>query len=179
MRLEYLFTESRDKKAWGSTLIKWGTGKLCPDLKPCSHVAIKIDNIILESTMTRGVSIVPYLYWIKNQRVVHAFRCPENRDAGNVLELAVKSTYGKKYDYAGILFFTWRMLGFLLLKRPLPKINRLHHSSRYFCIELISFITNEDYSMTSPIQLVERWKDQKLEEINPWTYNKEVESKPY
>lgn len=169
MKIEYLFTKSRHKKL-GSNLITWSTGKLHPELKPCSHIAVKLGPIVVESTLTKGVNIQPYQFWIKSQEVVHAFKCPEDRKAVRVLDTIFAKSWGKSYDYKGILFFAWRILGFLLFKRPLPQINRWQSPNRYFCVELIENITGETYQMTSPIQLVKRWKDAKMEEIDPSTY---------
>jgi hypothetical protein len=169
MRIEYLFTKSRNNKL-GSRLISWSTGKLHPELNPCSHVAIKLGPIIIESTLKNGAQIQPYSEWIKHHVVVYAFKCSEDRKAVEVIDKVFKSFWGKCYDYAGILFFSWRMLGFILFKKPLPKINRWQSSKKYFCVEMIEKITGQDYQMTSPIQLVSIWKQVGLEELSVENY---------
>lgn len=174
MRLEYLFSVSREGK-FGSKLIANTTGKLCPHLEPCSHVSVKIGPLIVESTLTSGVRIQPLKTFIKHNKVVHAFRCPQDRRAVKVLEDLFKCFWGKKYDYPGILYFAWRMLGFLILKRPLPAKNRWQKEHRYFCVEIIEATTGYKYHMTSPIQLVDCWKRQKMDEINPDKYNMQQE----
>ena len=170
MRIEYLFTKSRNFKV-GSSLISWGTGKLHPQLKPCSHVGLKLGPLIIESTLTSGVQIVPYLDWIKHQEVVYAFKCPTERKAIDVIDKVFKSSWGKSYDYLGILYFTWRMLGFILFKRPLARKNRWQSNKRYFCVEIIERITGQSYQMTSPIQLVNTWKQENLEEVDIKQYS--------
>jgi hypothetical protein len=165
MKIEYLFTKSRHKKI-GSKLISWSTGKLHPELKPCSHVAVKLGPIIIESTLKNGAQIQPYSEWIKHHEVVHAFKCPHERTAIKVIKDVFRNSWGKSYDYLGILYFAWRMLGFLVLKRPLPSVNRWQSKNKYFCVEMIEKITGQDYQMTSPIQLVSTWKKAKLEEID-------------
>lgn len=170
MRLEYLFTISRQNK-FASKLIANTTGKLHPELNPCSHVAVKIGPIIVESTLTKGVNIQPYQEWIKNNKVVYAFRCPQDRKAVKVLTDTFSGVWGKKYDYLGICFFAWRILGFLILKKPLPRVNRWESEKRRFCVELIEKITGEKYSMTSPIQLVAKWKKQGMEQLDVNRYS--------
>lgn len=165
MRIEYLFTVSRQGKI-ASKAIAYSTSKLHPELTPCSHVAVKIGPLIVESTLTNGVNIQPYQEWIKYNKVVYAFKCPTNRKAVKVLTDTFAGVWGKKYDYLGICFFAWRMLGFLILNRPLPKINRWESEKRRFCVELIEKITGEKYSMTSPIQLVARWINEGMEQID-------------
>lgn len=165
MRIEYLFSKSRQEKL-GSKVIAWGTGKLHPELEPCSHVALKLGPLIIESTLTKGVNIQPYQEWIKYNKVVHAFLCPKERRAVKVLDTIFAKSWGKKYDYFGILFFAWRVLGFIILKRPLPQINRWESKKRYFCVELVENITGEKYQMTSPIQLVAKWDKCGIERLN-------------
>lgn len=170
IKIEYLFTESRDPKKVGSRLIKWGTGKLHPEIQSCSHVALKIGNLVLESTLSNGVDLVPYKYWIKQHKVVHAFLCPASRHPEDIIDKAINVTYNKSYDWFGIMFFSWRMLGFILLNRPLPQINRWHSVSKFFCVEVISAITGENYHMTSPVQLVAKWRKCGVKRLNPDKY---------
>lgn len=165
MKIEYLFTKSRENKI-GSRLISWSTGKLHPEIAPCSHVAVKLGPIVIESTLTNGAQIQPYSEWIKHHKVIHAFKCPENRKAINVIQDVFRASWGRSYDYKGILYFSWRMLGFIVLKRPLCQVNRWQSDNKYFCVEMIEKITGENYQMTSPIQLVKTWKDEDLEEID-------------
>jgi hypothetical protein len=170
MKIEYLFTKSREGKV-GSKLISWGTGKLHPEITTCSHVAVKMGPIVIESTLTKGAQIQPYSEWIRHNEVVHAFRCSVKRKAVDVIQNVFKASWGKSYDYFGILFFTWRMLGFIILGRELPKINRWQSKNKYFCVEMIEKITGADYQMTSPIQLVKTWKDQNIEELDIKQYS--------
>lgn len=170
MKLEYLFTKARKNKI-GSRLISWGTGKLHPNLKPCSHVAIKAKNVVFESTIGTGVRIIPYKLWIQENEVVHAFECPKDRKVSKIIETSISCIWGKKYDWLGILYFVWRMLGFLILKRPLPAKNRWERPTHFFCVELLESITGEKYSMTSPIQLVSKWDNKNMKRININKYN--------
>ena len=174
MIVEYLFTVSKKKKAWGSKLISWSTGKLHPEIDGCSHVAIRMGDLVLESTLSRGVDIVPYSIWIKNHRVVHAFECSVDRNITSMINTGLKYTYDKGYDYMGILFFAWRMLGFLLFKKSLPVVNRWHSDNKFFCVEVIGKVIGEDYQMMSPIQLVYKFKKSKLKQIDVQQYEEIV-----
>lgn len=176
MKVEYLFTISRSKKAWGSKLIQWGTRFIHPELTPCSHVAVKMGELVLEATLEKGVDIIPYDLWIKKNKVIYSFKCSINRDIHSILKETLNHTYDKKYDWFGILFFAWRILGFIILNRPLPSVNRWHDSNKFFCVEVIGKITGENYQMMSPIQLVKHFKDLKLKEVSKDNYNGEVES---
>lgn len=170
MKLEYLFTVSRKNKI-GSRIIAKSTKNIHPELKECSHVVIKMGPIIFESTIGKGVTIIPYKNWIKEHRVVYAFQCATDRKAKDVINNVISKFYGKKYDWNGIAYFSWRVLLFLLFGSKIPKKNKWEQKNKFFCVELIESITGEKYSMTSPIQLVKILKSHGLVELDVSNYD--------
>lgn len=164
MSVSYLFSKSKTNKI-GSRAISYFTNFLVPDLNPCSHVAIKVNDLVFESTLTSGVRIVLYDNWIKTNTVVYTVNCVDKIDHYVVLKKAMDITYDKKYDWMGILYFAKCIISKLLFDIDIPKVNKWQSEQRYFCVELIESITGKKYSMITPIQLVSEWKDSGREVI--------------
>ena len=157
MKVDYLF--SRSPKSIASKLIAWASSKegLSLDKYP-SHIAVLLDGtMVVESTFTTGVRIIPYSHWVKKNEELYRIPCiEEHRDGQDTLNKAFV-LWGKGYDWIGILFFTWRFLGLLLLKRPLPAKNHWQSSKRYFCCEYAGSLTGQDFSMKSPARICNDW----------------------
>ena len=143
---------SRNEKC-GSKLISWASSKehLTNVKVPPSHVAVLIDDtIVVESTLSSGVRMLPYNSWSEINEELYKIECDcPNDDIKGGLELV----WGKKYDWMGILYFAWRYLGLILLKKPLPSVNRWQSSSKYFCTEYAGLILGKKLSMISPAKL--------------------------
>jgi hypothetical protein len=94
--------------------------------------------------------------------------------------------WGKDYDVAGILYFYWDLLIYLLLVKEFytkakesfskknkefqrhhnlyPKVNKWEDPNKRFCVEIFG----EKLSMVSPIQMVKRWmSDPTLTQLHP------------
>lgn len=156
MKVEYLF--SRNKK-WGSRAIAWAASHENTGLEQIpSHAAVLIDETwVFESTFSSGVRVVPYSEWLKINEELYKVPCSiKVRSSKDTLEKAAK-LWGSKYDWLGILFFTWRYLGLILLKKPLPSKNRWESPDRHFCTEFMAKLTEEDYSMKSPARICANW----------------------
>jgi hypothetical protein len=102
--------------------------------------------------MADGVRIVPYEKWLENNELLYYIR--HNHDLSNeaVLRKAA-SLWGRPYDWRGIAYFTWRYLGLILFKKPLPMRNHGHSRGAYFCTEYAALILGRDCSMISPAKL--------------------------
>ena len=166
-KVAYVASRKRDLKNYvGSRIIAWGTKGLEPELEPCSHLCIILKKtLVIESTMTDGVRIIPYSHWIKENEVVHAFDKPyEGRLSQYIPELMDK-IWGKKYDCLGIVYFSWRVALWRFLRRPLPKVNKWDNPDKRFCVEIFG----NKLSMTSPIQMVANWdKNETVTRIKYW-----------
>lgn len=160
-KVAYVASRKRNlKKYTGSRIISWSTKVLEPDLEPCSHLCIILKKtLVIESTMTTGVRIIPYSHWIKDNEVIHSFESPFDGKLSMYIPELMEKLWGKKYDKLGILYFSWRMLLFLFLNKPLPIINKWDSPDKRFCVEIFG----EKLGMTSPIQMVAKWnKDETL-----------------
>lgn len=153
-KVAYVASVKRDKKYKGSRLISWGTKTLEPTLEPCSHLCIILrKTLVIESTLTTGVRIIPYNHWIKKNRVVHSFEKEYDGKLSQYIPLVMDKMWGKDYDYPGILYFAWRLALWLFLRIALPKVNKWNSPEKRFCVEIFG----EKLGMTSPVQMVARW----------------------
>lgn len=149
--VHYLF--SKNKKI-GSRLISWGTSYLEPKIKNVpSHVAVLVNNKwVFESTLESGVRRISYEKWLEINEEVEKIECTQERELGEVLDY-FRSIKDKKYDYQGILYFSWRILLFITLKIKMPTKNRFNRKNSYFCSEVVGKMTGVDCQMTAPVSL--------------------------
>lgn len=157
MKVEYLF--SRSPKSIASKLIAWASSKEGFKLEQYpSHMAVLIDGtMVIESTFTTGVRIIPHSHWVKNNEELYRIPCAKPERNGQETLNAAFALWGRGYDWIGILYFVWRFLGLLLLKRPLPSKNHWQSDKRYFCCEYAGSLTGEDFSMRSPARICHEW----------------------
>jgi hypothetical protein len=158
MNLHYLF--SRNQKigsrliSWGSSLFKEHITNLEPDKVP-SHVAVLIDETyVIESTMTTGVRVIPYNKWQEKNEELYKIPCIQNkRLLVEKTKMVLFEVWGKKYDYVGIIYFTYCMIKHLVFKSCLPDKNKFERENYYFCTEFAARIGNYNYSMTTPAKM--------------------------
>lgn len=140
----------------GSKIIAKGTKHLAKTEKECSHVAVLINNRwVHESTLKTGVRVISYPEWCKiNTEVERVQLTPrEYQEIANEYRKIQK----KKYDKMGLLFMALCM-PFTFLGFELPKKNYLESLNRYFCCEVLGFLTGRYYSMMAPIQILKDMK---------------------
>lgn len=154
------FLYSKNNKI-GSRLISWAArfeNLSYKEDKP-SHVALLLDNgLVIESTFKEGVRIVPFEAWSKINQTIMSIKL----DVPDTL--LYKETYGlwgKKYDWAGIIYFAICYLGLILFKRPLPHKNKWQTSNKYMCTELVGKLTDTPYHMVSPAKMLELMLEKK------------------
>jgi hypothetical protein len=153
-KVAYIASKRR-KTSVGSLLISQTTKGLAPGLKPCSHLCIVLKKtLVIESTLTTGVRIMPYKQWLKENEIVYVFEKSYNGKLSQYIPELMDRLWGKDYDVAGILYFSWRMILWLLCRIPLPKVNKWEDPNKRFCVEVFG----EKLAMVSPIQMVGRWK---------------------
>lgn len=156
MKVDYLF--SRRPHSISSSLISWASSKEGFKLEAYpSHMAVLLDNtMVVESTFTTGVRIIPYSHWIKKNEELYRIPCKEIRNSQDTLNAAFR-LWGKKYDWMGIMYFAWRFLGLMLLKKPLSAKNHWQSDNKYFCSEYAGSLTGQDFSMKSPAKICHEW----------------------
>lgn len=157
MTYHYLF--SKNKKI-GSRFIAWGSSFFKEDIDQLtngipSHVAVLINEcLVIESTLSTGVRIIPYNKWKEINEELYKIKCIQEY---NNLEEKKKELlfemWGKKYDYIGILYFAKAVLKYLLFNVPLPKQNKWEREDYFFCTEFAARLANYNYSMTTPAKM--------------------------
>lgn len=157
--MSYYYLFSRNKKL-GSKLIAWAGSLFKEDIseldnKIPSHIAVLInDCLVIESTLTTGVRIIPYNKWLEINEELFKIKCIQSYDN---LEMKKKELlfemWGKKYDYIGIVYFAKCIIKRLLFKSSLPSSNQWEQEDKYFCTEFAARLSGYDYSMTTPAKM--------------------------
>lgn len=158
MKVDFLFSR---RDAIGSKLIAWGAKYEDLDIdKVPSHAAILINGrFVVESTITSGVRIVPYFKWVKINEEL--YRIPSDDISRDFFDNTILETWGKKYDWRGILYFACCYIRLILFKERLPLVNKWERESHLFCIELVGKLSNTYYSMTSPAKMCAKLLEKK------------------
>jgi hypothetical protein len=148
----------------GTKAITFGSSHLTPEIDDIpAHTAVKIGNYVYEAVMFGGVRIRPYNDWVKQNRLVACVaydRVPFEQDR---FDRNFSDLWKKKYDFMAILYFAVYLLLNKYIGIKLPKVNKWHNENRYFCVELISLITGDDYEMTPPNVLLRKMKHEILD----------------
>lgn len=162
-KVVYVASVNRNN-AIGSYLIKETTKSLESPIKPCSHLCIILrKTLVIESTVCSGVRIIPYTHWLKKNKIIYVFEKEYEGKLSQYIPKLMDRLWGVPYDILGILYFTWRIILWLLFKIPLPKINKWQSQYKRFCVEIFG----EKLGMVSPIQMVAEWKkDEQLIELD-------------
>lgn len=157
MKVEYLF--SRRPKSIFSKLIAWASEYERLDLiETPSHMAVLLDDsIVVESTFTTGVRMIPYAHWQKKNQELYKIPCFQYyRQSKVTLDRAFR-LWGKGYDWLGICYFLKCFIELMIWKRPIPDYNRWQVRTRYFCTEYAGSLTGENLSMKTPAKICDEW----------------------
>lgn len=156
MKVEYLFSNNNKL---GSKIIQWASKKeKIPMENLPSHVAVLIDNkLVIESTLSTGVRIIPYFKWKKINNEIAKIPCKKDYKSPKEIFKAFIILWGMKYDWLGILYFAKCLLLMIIFKKELPKRNKWEHKNKYFCTEFVARLTNIDCSMKTPAKLLHEW----------------------
>jgi hypothetical protein len=140
----------------GSKIIAKGTKHLAPDVPECSHVALLVQNRwVHESTMKSGVRVLSYDKWLSVN--TEAARVQLDSQEYQNIANGYRIIAGKKYDWKGILFFTLAIIP-TFLGFKLPKKNLWEDPKKYFCCEVLGYLTLHGYSMMAPCQILRSLK---------------------
>lgn len=66
----------------------------------------------------------------------------------------IRETWNRKYDWAAILYFIWRIFLKYAFKRPIPDKNKWESENAWFCNEILEIDLKQDLSMKSPNDLM-------------------------
>ena len=156
VKIDVLF--SRNEKI-GSKLISWGTSHLSSFEKTPSHVALLINNRwVHESTLDTGIRVLTYEKWKEINEEVYKHEYPIEYSYDQIKAM-YRDLKGRKYDWVGVLYFTWFVGMSKLFGGSIPKINKWEDPNKYFCCEVVGELARLEYSMTSPVQLLEGLKN--------------------
>jgi len=136
----------------GSKIIAHGSAHLEPNMPKTSHVAVLInERWVHESTGNNGVAVISYDKWKSIHKEVARVQL-KSREYQEIAD-RYREIQKKDYDYLGVLYLGLciipTFLGFKLLKR-----NMWQSKTRYFCCEVLGYLTGQDYSMCSPVQIL-------------------------
>lgn len=142
----------------GAQIISKGSAHLVPEIKPTpSHVAMLINNRwVHESTGKNGVAVLSYDLW----KTIHKEVGRVQLESRQYQEIADKyrDIKSKKYDYLGVLFLGLSIIP-TFLGFKLPKRNLWESKDKYFCCEVLGYLTNMDYDMSTPVQIFQMLKN--------------------
>lgn len=157
--MSYYYLFSRNKKL-GSKLIAFGSSFFKEDItelngKIPSHVAVLINEcLVIESTLSTGVRIIPYNKWLEINEELFKIKCIQSyNDLEQKKKELLFEMWGKGYDYVGILYFAKCIIKKLLFKLPLPTKNKWERENKYFCTEFAARLSGYNYSMTTPAKM--------------------------
>ena len=139
----------------GSKVIAYGSAHLEPDMPKTSHVAVLVNDRWVHEATGSGVHISSYEKWSQVHKEVDRVQL-ESREYQEIAD-RFRLIQGKKYDYLGAFFLGLCIIP-TFLGFKLPKRNMWQSKHDYFCCEVLGYLTNQDYSMCSPIQILGRLK---------------------
>jgi hypothetical protein len=137
----------------GARVIASSTAHLSSDIKvPVSHTAVLINDRWVHEATGSGVHISSYDLWkIEHSEVGRvSLQSVEYQQIANKF----REIQGKEYDYIGILYIAIRLLP-TFLGFKMPKKNKWESSKKYFCCEVLGFLTNKYYGMSTPVQIMD------------------------
>ena len=159
MIIHYLY--SKNSKI-GSKIISWGSSFDTSLKEIPSHVAVLINNkLVVESTFSSGVRIIPYKNWKDINQELYKIPCVQPiRNSGEIVA-EIARMWGRPYDWKGIIYFAYAMLKLILFKTPLSKKNTWQRPGHYFCTELVGRIANVEFEMLTPAKMAENMLESK------------------
>ena len=134
-----------------------------------SHFSVLVwDWIVIESTLTKGFYIKPYVTFEKQNKILKVIK-PINasfsKDLARKIKDIANKRMGSKYDFRGAIYIGFRQLLNTCFGFRMPKENKWDRKNRYFCNEVFGLLFNEDMSMDHPNSLMRKMsKDSRFTE---------------
>jgi len=143
----------------GGKLISWGTKRKGQSSKECpSHVAFRFNDVIFESTLFSGVREVSSEEFYANHTVITEIDLGISEESTyRFLEKARAEIKGSGYDFPALMYFSLIALMYkagFYEEIPTKNRNYWNFKNKFFCVEVYSIITGEDYSLVSPNDLM-------------------------
>lgn len=135
----------------GSKIISYGSAHLEPKMPKASHVAVLINERWVHEATGAGVTISSYDKWSQQHEEVNRIQL-KSREYQEIAD-QFRSIQGKKYDYLGVFFLGLCIIP-TFLGRKLPKKNMWESKHKYFCCEVLGYLTGMYYGMSSPVQIM-------------------------
>lgn len=159
MRISYLFSKN---SKMGSKIISWGSS-FDTQLKDVpSHVALLLnEKLVVESTFSSGVRIIPYKNWKEINQELYKIPCEQPVRNSTEIVSEIARMWGRPYDWKGIIYFTLCIIKLILFKTPLPKKNKWQRPGHFFCTELVGRVAGIEYEMLTPAKMAENMLESK------------------
>lgn len=156
MEVQYLFSRPNNKAKMGAAVISWASKVVRKhDGEVPSHVAVLLNgNLVVESTFTTGVRIIPYSNWLKKNKLIKQIPCAQPYRSSKEVFSLLMDVWGKKYDWKGILFFSWCIVKKILLGEKIPRVNKWEDKNSYFCTEFAARLTGVESGMLTPLEFM-------------------------
>ena len=144
----------------GSKIISHGSKHLVKNQPLTSHVAILVnDRWVHESTGHTGVRVISYDKWVQLHNEV------DRVELGEIEYQVIADKYReikeKKYDYLGVIYLALCIIP-TFLGISLPTSNKWESKEKYFCCEVLGYLTGQYYGMSSPVQILEKLKNERI-----------------
>lgn len=135
----------------GSKIISKGTKHLATTCTEVSHVSILINGRWVHEATGAGVNVLSYSAWAKKHQEQYRVQLPpqEYQKIANGFRLI----RGRKYDYLGVLYLGLCLIP-TLFGAKLPTYNSWESPSKYFCCEVLGYLTGRYYGMSAPVQIL-------------------------
>lgn len=143
-------------KLIGSKIIAEGTRHLASNVPKCSHTALLINGRWVHEATGSGVHVMSYEVWSKQHNEVARVQL-ESREYQEVAD-EFRKIQDSDYDYLGVIYLGLCVIPTFFGKK-LPKENKWQSSDKYFCCEVLGYLTSQDYDMCSPIQILSILKE--------------------
>lgn len=137
----------------GSRIISLGSKHLAPTMPKTSHVAVLINGRWVHEATGAGVNVISYDKWKTIHTEVGRVQL-KDREYQEIAD-QFRHIKDKKYDYPGVFF-----LGLCIIPTfigfKLPKTNLLESKDKYFCCEVLGYLTGQYYGMSCPVQILDK-----------------------
>lgn len=137
----------------GGKIIANGSAHLAPHLPKTSHTALLINGRWVHEATGAGVNVISYEKWSQIHQEVG--RVPLAAREYQEIADQFRLIRGKKYDYMGVFFLGLCVIP-TFIGLPLPKKNLWESKNKYFCCEVLGYLTDMYYGMSCPNQIFEK-----------------------
>lgn len=137
----------------GSKIISKGSKHFCPDMPETSHVSVLINGRWVHEATGAGVNVLSYDLWKTIHTEVGRVQL-KNREYQEIAD-QFRLIKGKKYDYPGVFFLGLCVIP-TFIGLPLPSKNLVESRDKYFCCEVLGYLTGHYYGMSCPVQIFDK-----------------------